>query len=209
MPNGSQARTLKGAEPSSRQGKATLQHVLDTSTQLFSERGFAATSMRQLAERAGLPISAFYYYFSGKYDVLTGIIETSIGDCQSALEDAHDPTATADARLHQLVRTHVLYHVQHPVAAHVADSEMRSLEPGDLRRVLKQRRTYEQPFRDALEAGVKSGVFSKDLDVTIATNLILTMSTGVIYWFKPGGKKSSQQVADRIADYAVQLARSS
>ena len=60
----------------------------------------------------------------------------------------------------------------------------------------------------ALKNGVATGDFAPDLDIGIAKNLIITMSTGVIDWWRPDGDLSADELAGRIAHYAVNLVSS-
>lgn len=194
-------------ENSTRKGRSTFEHVRKTSVELFAEKGFAATSMRDLASRADLPLSAYYYYYRTKYDALLDIIEVGLADLQSKVHADYDPGASPSERLISLVAAHVAHHLASPQTAHVGDTEMRSLDEKDRRRAVQQRRAYEEPFRKALSDGVESGDFLADLDVSFTTNLILTMATGVIYWFKPGGKKSVTQAAEAVSQHALRMVR--
>lgn len=58
------------AEPRLRKGERTRQHILETALQLFAELGYERTTMRLLAERAGLSLGSFYHYFPGKEHIV-------------------------------------------------------------------------------------------------------------------------------------------
>jgi AcrR family transcriptional regulator len=60
----------------------TRERILDAAIGLFQERGFAATSIRDLAERAGVTTAAMYYHFDGKDQIL----EALFGPCLQALQ---------------------------------------------------------------------------------------------------------------------------
>ena len=55
-------------------GERTRRAILDAAYRLFVEQGYAATSMRQIAEGAGLALGGIYNHFAGKEDVFTAII---------------------------------------------------------------------------------------------------------------------------------------
>lgn len=188
-------------------GEPTRDLVRRASTELFAGRGFAATTMRQLADHAGLPLSAFYYYFKSKYDVLLAIMDAAMSSLENALETAVDPTLPADRRLATLVGRHVEVHLVDPAIARVADGELRSLHPEDRQAIVDRRDAYEEHFRDALAAGVEQGIFDPRLDVPLASMAILTMATGVIDWWRPAGRYSFQETADLIGAFALSLAR--
>lgn len=175
--------------------------------ELFSERGYAATTMRQLADRAELPLSAFYYYYRSKYDILLAIMDDFLTGAEERINDAFVADDSPDVQLVSIVGAHVKHHIQRPLAARIADRELRSLEADELDEMLKRRRMYEQPFRESLLGGVESGTFAGDLDVVVAKNLILTMSTGVIDWWRPQGGHTEDAIATIVGTYALRIAK--
>jgi AcrR family transcriptional regulator len=195
-------------EPSSDRGTATLELVLRTSTELFAERGFYGTSMRQLAEQAGMVLSGFYYYFRSKYDVLLAIIDKAVTMMED--EAGQVPSDLApDLRLRGLLECHLNLHLREPKMAIVADREMGVLKPADLKRMRVRQDRYEQLFRDAIEEGMKTGDFDADIDVAVATKSVLLMATGVVEWWSPKGRLTAAQTSELIADYGLRVVRDS
>ncbi len=58
-----------------RRGPRTRQHILDASLRLFSERGFARTTVRDIARQAGITDAAIYYHFQSKRELLEALVE--------------------------------------------------------------------------------------------------------------------------------------
>jgi AcrR family transcriptional regulator len=189
------------------EGRTTRELVLSASTALFAHRGFAATTMRQLADEAGLPLSAFYYYFRSKYDVLLALMDAAMTNLEANLVAGADRTLEPAERLRELVSRHVVVHLVDPDIARVADNELRSLADDDRAAIVERRDEYERHFREALQAGVDSGIFDPDLDVTVASMAILTMATSVIDWWRPDGRYSLEETAELLGRYALALAR--
>jgi AcrR family transcriptional regulator len=195
----------RGADPTSERAAATLDLVLNTSTELFAERGYAAATMRELADRAQVPLSTFYYYFRSKYDVLLAIMDTALSRLERGADDVWDDSLAPDAQLRALVDRHVRVHLVNPEAARVADGELRALQPSDREAIVARRDRYERRFRDVLEAG-RGNCFRDDLDVAVAGIAILTMSTAVIDWWQPGGPHPVEHTAALIGRFALDLA---
>ena len=59
--------------------KPTKQKILDTSERLFAQKGFAATSMRQIISKAGVNLAAIHYHFGSKEDLLDELVERKAG----------------------------------------------------------------------------------------------------------------------------------
>jgi AcrR family transcriptional regulator len=58
-----------------RRGPHTRQQILDASLRLFSERGFARTTVRDIARQAGITDAAIYYHFESKRELLEALVE--------------------------------------------------------------------------------------------------------------------------------------
>lgn len=54
------------------------QHIIDTAIPVFSENGYASTSVQSIADRAGISRGPFYYYFQNKADVYLHALKESI-----------------------------------------------------------------------------------------------------------------------------------
>lgn len=196
-----------GADPASERGSTTLELILGTSVELIAERGYAAATMRELADRAHLPLSSFYYYFRRKYDVLLAIMDEAMGRLEGGAEAAYDESLAPEPQLRELTRSHVRSHLEMPGAALVADAELRALQPADRAEMVARRDRYEGRFRGVLAAGCADGCFAADLDVPVAAMAILTMSTGAIDWWRPDGAHTIDETAGLLAEFAVGIAK--
>lgn len=80
--------------------------ILEAAASLFAERGFAATSTRQIAERAGMRQASMYYHFGGKEQILLALLEASV---EPTLPRAAEALAGDDPvrALYELARTDV------------------------------------------------------------------------------------------------------
>lgn len=67
--------TQRSAPKRTRRGPYTRQQILDASLRLFSERGFARTTVRDIARQAGITDAAIYYHFESKRELLEALVE--------------------------------------------------------------------------------------------------------------------------------------
>src|SRR5216110_223028 len=143
--------------------------------------------------------ASLYYHFPSKQDILFAILDRTLDDLLDGLQ--HAVTAADDdrARLQAAVRFHVLFHVRRRQEAFLSHSELRSLTPANLRRVLAKRDEYEHVVRGLLATGVRAGVFQV-ADVKLTAMAILTMCTGVATWFSEGGRLAPESIADRYVE---------
>lgn len=174
----------------------TKSRILDGARKLIAQNGYAAVSMRDIAETVGIRKSSIYNHFPAKQDILTKLmidhLERAISLAEKSLEDIEDPVA----KLQAFARFHITHHVDYLDDVFLAYMELRSLEPGEGRdKILSLRKNYEDLLRDILEQGVADGLFAID-DVFVHGRAILAMLTGVTAWFKPGLGLSKDAAAD-------------
>ena len=173
--------------------------------ELFAERGFHGTSMRDIAARAGCSVSHVYYYFPSKGDVLRSmmidIVDDLLAELRVALAGAGDEPR---ARLVAIVRAQVLFHCRRQAEALVGRSELRSLAPSDRPSVIGRYDAVTAIFRDAIAEGARAGVFSCPFRAQ-ATNALVTMCNAVSAWWRPDGELSPERLADRYAALALAM----
>ena len=101
---GQPARTAHPGQPAQpghggHPGDQTRARILDVALELIADRGFAATSTREIAERLGFTKAALYYHFRTKDDLLAAIVGTAMADLESLIErggEARTPEARRD-----------------------------------------------------------------------------------------------------------------
>ena len=173
--------------------------ILRAATALFAERGYHGTSVRTLARVLRVETPSLYYHFPSKQQILFAILDRTLDDLLDGLRRAVAAAEGAPERLRAAIRFHVLFHTRRRQEAFVSHSELRSLAPANLRRVVAKRDQYEQVFRDLLAAGVRGGVFRVP-DVKLAAMAILSMCTGVATWFSEGGRLPPEAIAGRYVE---------
>jgi AcrR family transcriptional regulator len=86
-------------DQAARTGRDTHAEILAVACELFTERGYEATSLREIAERLGITKAALYYHFPGKDDILRALLEPmrdALAELIDRLEHAEDRAAFAD-----------------------------------------------------------------------------------------------------------------
>jgi AcrR family transcriptional regulator len=73
--------------------------VLGAAAELFTEQGYAATTTREVAERAGIRQASIYHYFTGKEEILASLLESTVQPSLEAARTLMDAHAPAEARL--------------------------------------------------------------------------------------------------------------
>ncbi len=187
----------------------TRQRILATADALFLERGYAGTSVQQIAKRVGITPAALYWHFESKEAIYT----TVLLDAHVAFIERIESTATADdpsARLYQTVHTHVLSQIEGggPGAANTTTFTiaqlMRSLPAGSTEAIRDYQLRYLRFVETILEEGVAAGTFTVDHVPTTAFALI-NLAEYVITWFQPDGALNARETADLHGVLALRM----
>jgi AcrR family transcriptional regulator len=169
----------------------------------FAVHGYDAASMRQIAAEAGITIATLYFHCSTKEQLLFDVLESQMGELSDGLEAA---LAAADAdwaaRLATAIRFHIQYVTRDEAGASISTTELRGLT-GELRaRHHATRDVYERRFRDLLKGGIDAGIFAA-VDVPVITAGILGIGLTVGRWYRPGGRLSTDDIADEYIRFAL------
>jgi AcrR family transcriptional regulator len=195
----------RAAVPENPAELSTKQRIEQAALQLFAAKGFEATGIREIADRAGLSTSALYHYMGSKDELLVAFMVESMTELTRAANAALDGAADPVAQLAALVRTHVGFHTLDAQRSLVADDELRAVSDVAFTKVMQLRDGYELLWAQTLEQGARTGAFSFT-DARITRLALLEMCNGVARWYSDRGPKHPAEIADCFADLALAMA---
>lgn len=174
-----------------------LPPIVDAARACFVESGYDGTSIREIAERAGLSVPGLYHHYRSKQALLVAILEVAMADLwwrsEAALVEAgEDPVARIDA----LVECLVLFHAHERDLAFLAWSELRSTEPQMRAEHVARRDRQQRLLEEAVEDGVRAGVVGTPYPRE-TSRAVVTMCTAVAQWYRTGGELSPADLAAR------------
>jgi len=172
--------------------------ILEQAAQLFAERGYAGTSMNEVAEACGMSKPSLYHYFRDKYALLFSIAEGHVTRLEVVVEEVRAETLDPRARLERLIRRFVEEYAGAQHAHRVLTGDVRYLEDGDRERILEVERRVVAGFAKAiaeLRPEVEEAHLAKPL-----TMLLFGMINWMFTWLKPDGNLSYEAMAPIVAD---------
>jgi AcrR family transcriptional regulator len=187
---------------------STKRRIEQAALQLFAAKGFEATGIRDIADRAGISTAALYHYMGSKDELLIDFMLVSMTQLTRVARQALAAADGAAAELATLVRVHVGFHTLDPQRSLVADDELRALSEEAFARVMDLRDAYEGLWTDTLERGVHGGIFRLS-DVRITRLAVLEMCNGVNRWYSAAGPMQPGQIADAFTDLVLAMVRAS
>ena len=179
--------------------------LLEAARQEFSEQGFGSASIRDIAQRAGMSLSAMYHYYSGKQELLHAILDegldTYFAACADALSRVGDEPAD---RLSAVVAATTRFRAEHLARSNILLSEERNLDPERLARYSRRHAEATNLFRHAIDAGVAAGLFLTPYPDE-ARRAVIAMCNAVAQWFRPDGPLTLDELVDRHVAIALTI----
>jgi AcrR family transcriptional regulator len=181
---------------------STEARIREVATELFYERGYHATSMRDIASEVGIKAGSLYNHFPGKQDILFRICFDTAKQLADGLEPRMAGVEGPEERLRAFVAWHVEFHATNRYAARVADGQLHALIPANRRKVLKVRDKYEATIVELLAAGEDAGMWKMG-DRRVIGFGIGMMCTGVDVWYRPDGALPPARIGEIYADFVI------
>ncbi len=187
-------------------GNLRIDQVLESATRLFTEKGYEAASVRDIAADLEIRPSSLYHHFPGKQHILFAICMRMQTDFNAQVMPELIANRPPEEAIASAVRRQVLFGHRRKGEVVVNIRERRSLPPEQLARVNGLRREYRDTMARVIEAGRDRGVFRVE-DPKLAAMAIVDMINGLPHWFKPRDEEDLERVADLYARSALALLR--
>jgi TetR/AcrR family transcriptional regulator, cholesterol catabolism regulator len=176
------------------------QQVRAAALRLFRDKGYHATSMRDIAEAVGINKGSLYSYIRSKEDLLIPFFERAMGLLLVEIEAiSADPSLTPTERLKRAIKAHILNVAEHHDILTVYLSEWRQLTADSLSTVRGQRERYAALFLAILEDGQRVGEF-RPIDARITALGMIGMCNYLFRWYRSDGRLAPEQIADVLTD---------
>jgi AcrR family transcriptional regulator len=180
--------------------------IEDAASELFRANGYAGTSIRDIARALDLQGASLYSHVAGKEDVLWALVDRAASRFEEALgraETEADATAESSAgRLRRIVLAHARLVAREPELAAVFATEWRHLGGDRRSAILARRDAYEARVRAVIADGMATGELALT-DAPVAAAFLLSALNGIATWFRPDGRLSPEDLAERYADLAL------
>jgi TetR/AcrR family transcriptional regulator, cholesterol catabolism regulator len=174
----------------------TLPELLDTAATLFWEKGYAATTTREIAAALEIQQASLYYHVSSKeallHQLCVASLQQFLADVPKALEDAKSPKD----RVLLLIRAHIATLLKNQSRNVTMLTELRSLSRPHRAEVEELRRQYTDVVRTTLEEAQASGDLRDDISAAHLSLALLNILNWSALWFRKNRALSQEQWAD-------------
>ncbi|MGX4693125.1 TetR/AcrR family transcriptional regulator [Streptomyces sp. JNUCC 63] len=178
--------------------------LLVAAVEAFAERGYHATTTRDIAGRAGMSPAALYIHYKTKEELLHRISRIGHEKALEILRTAGRREGSATERLADAVSSFVRWHARGRTTARVVQYELDSLGPDARAEILALRRRVDAEVRGIIEEGTASGEFDV-LDVQGTTLAVLSLCIDVARWFNVNGPRTPEEVGELYAGLVLRM----
>lgn len=179
--------------------QARRRELLDAAVAVFSERGYRAASMSDIAAELGMGKASLYHYVGSKEEVLIELYEDVLRENVIAARRIAESERTALQALRELIVDRVAYTCRNRELLRVFFEEEAELPARQQSRLLSVRHEYEGTLAEILARGVAAGEFSLPTTPTIFVNTILGAANWTYKWFQPDGPLSPEELGAQMA----------
>jgi AcrR family transcriptional regulator len=174
--------------------------ILETSAMLFSEYGYAGTTMRDIADAVGVLPGSLYAHIKNKEELLYDVVQSGVQKFLELETRIGATSGTPEEDLRSAIKFHVAVVAANPQYTQVVFHQWRFLSPPMRKRVIELRRRYADLFRRIIERGIESGAFNRDLDPSLEILALLGSLNWIPEWYSQKGAYGPEEIGDKLAD---------
>jgi TetR/AcrR family transcriptional regulator, cholesterol catabolism regulator len=176
--------------------------ILEAAAHIFSEKGYHAASMQDIAEAVSLQKASLYHHVSSKQEILLELLDQALDLLIARISEVVDSPLSPGQKLRAAMLSYLTALVEHRDLASVLLLEHRSLEPGLRLRHIPRRNRFETLWRNMIQEGMEAGECSC-VDPALTARALLGLMNWTITWYRPDGPLSPEQIAGQYWNLIV------
>ncbi|MCX4790891.1 MULTISPECIES: TetR/AcrR family transcriptional regulator [unclassified Streptomyces] len=170
--------------------------LLATAAEVFAAQGYNATTVRKIADAAGMLAGSLYYHFDSKESMVDEILSTFLDELwagyDAVLAAGLGPRETIEALVTESFREID----RHRAAVDIYQKESKHLSSQPRFHYLADSQVkFEKAWLATLERGVAAEIFRADLDIRLTYRFVRDTVWVAASWYRPGGQHSPEEIA--------------
>ncbi len=179
------------------------EQVIRSAAALFREKGYAASSMRDLAQKLGIEAASLYSHIKSKEEILQSLCFDMAAEFRKSLAEVESKNVSATEKLRLGIVGHIQVMAKDLVASAVFMNEHRHLSQPYLRDFLLMRINYINRFKAIIEEGARTGEFKDNIDKKLAVMTLFSSLNWMPMWYDPSSKIDPTDLGQQLADMLV------
>lgn len=183
--------------------KTKKQVILEAAARLFRDKGYSATSMRDLACAVELKASSLYNHIQSKEEILQQICFENARRFLTGMEHVEALPVSPAEKIRELLRIHICIATRDITSVTAFNDEWRHLSEPFLSEFKDLRRNYEQRFRAIIEEGIRQGEL-KAVDPSLILYALLSSVRFLYDWYLPGKRLAEKDLERDLVTLLMQ-----
>ncbi len=179
------------------------EQVIRKAAELFREKGYAASSMRDLAQKLGIEAASLYSHIKSKEEILQSLCFDMATEFRKSLDEVERQKGPASEKLRRGIVGHIQVMAKDLTASAVFMNEHRHMSQPFLREFLLLRINYINRFKDIIEEGINSGEFKDSIDKKLAVMTLFSSLNWMPQWYDPHSNIVPIDLGQKLADMLV------
>lgn len=177
----------------------TDERVLAAAAALLRRNGVAGTSIRAIAEAAGVLPGSVTYRYPTKEALVVALMERAVADISAQVLDAIAASEDPLERLRLATRAHLRVLLRGDDAVHVLLFDWQRLSSETRARLSSERHRYESIWDGLIYAAAASGQLVSGLDLSLVRKFAFGAANSVAFWYRPDGPRTPDEIADAFS----------
>jgi TetR/AcrR family transcriptional regulator, cholesterol catabolism regulator len=179
------------------------EQILKVAARMFCDRTYHGTTLQDIAREVGMLKGSLYYYIDSKERLLVDIISQAVNSLNEGMVRVENADLGPEQRLKEIIREHVRFNAEFREAGTLFLTErhvLESLEMSEVNRIIDRR---NQLLARTLKEAVSQGVY-RPVDIRLASLAVIGLCNSLLFWYRPAGRLSHDQIADAFFEMLQQ-----
>jgi AcrR family transcriptional regulator len=177
--------------------------IVEEAATLIMEKGYVATTMRDLAGRVGIEAASLYNHIKSKEQILGEICFNLANKFTTEMAIIEVSNETSIEKIKKLIKLHVNVNTESASLASVMNDEWRHLSEPELSRFLALRESYENKFLIILNEGIINNEF-REMDSKITLYSMLSSIRWLQHWYTNEREMSIENIQENLIKLLLQ-----
>jgi AcrR family transcriptional regulator len=185
--------------------KTQRELIIAESSTLFWEKGYAETSMKDIAKACGFRPANIYNFFDSKESILNEILLQEMMEIVTPIKHLKDDEGVDPVEcMHMMIENHVKLTLGEKSKSKLLfDVGLKNLTPANRKKIIKLRDDYDAIGIAIIRRGKKAGIFMKNIDEKIAVFSIASIIARSRIWYSPRGKYTVDEIIEFIFKFCL------
>ncbi len=182
--------------------KGTRIEILKAAAGAFRRLGYHGASVEEIAAALDMKKGNLYYYFRTKEEILFACHQYSLDRLLEVLATVERDDRSPERKLRKLIVSfvHTILDDLHGTALFL---DLEALTPSHLKQAIARRDEFDRGVRRVIQQGVDWGTFAPSVDPKLLSFAMLGAVNWIPRWYSPEGPSTSQDIAERFAEYLI------